>query len=75
MAKMGQKADGGFGILAGFLEEKTQSWYQSKAVRKQMGQLCVLTGSEGGCEGVMESRSLDEWTWTDTQLKQGLSAA
>lgn len=72
MAKMGQKTDGGFGILAGFLEEKTQSWYQSKTVRKQTGQLWGLTGSEGGWEGVMESSSLDEWTRTDTQLKQGL---
>lgn len=37
MAEMGQKTDGGFGILAGFLEEMRQSWCVSKAGRKQTG--------------------------------------
>lgn len=35
MAEMGQKTDGGFGILAGSLEEKRQSWPESG--RKQTG--------------------------------------
>lgn len=42
MAEMGQKTDGGFGILAGSIEEKRQSWYESKAGRKQTGRLWVL---------------------------------
>lgn len=37
MAEMGQKTDGGFGILAGSPEEKRQSWYESKAGRRQTG--------------------------------------
>lgn len=37
MAEMDKKTDGGFGLLAGSLEEKRQSWYESKAGRKQTG--------------------------------------
>lgn len=33
-AEMGHKTDGGFGILAGSLEEKRRSWVESKAARK-----------------------------------------
>lgn len=43
MAEMGQKTDGGFGILAGFVEEKTPSWYQSKAWRKPMRRVLELS--------------------------------
>lgn len=57
---MAPKTDGGFGILAEFLEEKTPSWYQCKAGRKQTGRLSELTVCGRGSEGMMESSSSDE---------------
>lgn len=54
---MGQKTDGGFGILAVRFEVKTPSWYQSKAGRRQTGRLLELTVCERGSEGVDSSSS------------------